>query len=447
MHHTLKCLLLFFMLAACERDPSPKGLVQPEILDVTATVLEDGRVSFSCTVNDTRAITECGFVCSAGDLQEVSLKGEIPDDHHFRALSEVLTAAGRYSYSAVVGNGRTLLERFGGHFDIAPCSSQDPDIPDNPDDPDLPETPPTPPEGPKSMLLKVDSGSNGWVSLPFQGSVNVSVDWGDGSLEAFKGAYADGEWISHKYASAGIFDVCIEGTAEWVTTFGLSYPMSYPEKILAVKRWGNLEASSYDMALKNCINLSEIAADTLGAFRHACVDAFFMGCKSLKEVPDSLFAWYGGESLSGLFLDCEALESIPAHIFAKCSSVHNFISIFECCSSLTAVPEGLFDDCPEAVELQAAFKGCTGLTSVPVSLFDNNRKVRIFRETFMGCDMVSGESPYTLIGSEKVHLYERENFRDEFKVPVEYDGCFHPFGYIFVSPKWADYGNIPQSWK
>lgn len=441
-------LLLFValvLLFSCADDPSPEGMVQPEILDVSATVLEDGRVSFSCTMNDTGAVTECGFVLSAGDLQETTLYGKIVDDRQFSALGEGLTAGCRYSYSAFAGNGRALIRKRGGDFAIIPVHG--PSGPDNPQNPETPDTPPTLPDGPGSMLLTVDSGSNGWVSLPFQGNVNVSVDWGDGSLEAFKGAYADGEWISHKYASAGKYDVCIEGTAEWVTTFGFSYPMSYPEKILAVLRWGNLEASSYDMALKNCINLSEIAADTLGAFRHAGVDAFFMGCKSLKEVPDSLFAWYGGESLSGLFLDCEALESIPAHIFAKCSSVHNFISIFECCSSLTAVPEGLFDDCPEAVELQAAFKGCTGLTSVPVSLFDNNRKVRIFRETFMGCDMVSGESPYTLIGSEKVHLYERENFRDEFKVPVEYDDCFQPFGYIFVSPKWADYGNIPQSWK
>ena len=433
------------MLAACERDPSPKGLVQPEILDVIATVLEDGRVSFSCTVNDTRAITECGFVFSAGDLQEVSLKGEIPDDHHFRALSEVLTSAGRYSYSAFVGNGRTVLERFGGHFDIAPCSSQDPDIPDNPDDPDLPETPPTPPEGPKSMLLKVDSGSNGRVFLPFQGAVDVSVDWGDGTLEAFRGTYSEGEWVSHKYAPDGEYYVCIEGVVESMTTC-YDYSMPYPEKIQAILRWGNLEATSYLAALKYCINLSEIAADTLGAFRNAPVSAIFMGCTSLKTVPDSLFAWHAGDDLSGLFLGCKALESIPAHIFAKCGQAKNFDYIFEDCSSLTAIPEGLFDDCPEVEGFQGAFSGCTGLTSVPVSLFDNNRKVRIFRDTFKMCGMVTSESPYTLVDSEKVHLYERA-FSTEFATPVEFDNCFYYYTLFMSDPKWADYNNIPQSWK
>ena len=82
-------LLLFValvLLFSCADDPSPKGLVQPEILDVSATVLEDGRVSFSCTMNDTGAVTECGFVLSAGDLQETTLDGEIVDDRQFSAL-------------------------------------------------------------------------------------------------------------------------------------------------------------------------------------------------------------------------------------------------------------------------------------------------------------------------------------------------------------------------
>ena len=224
--------------------------------------------------------------------------------------------------------------------------------------------------------------------------------------------------------------------------------MPYPEKILAVRRWGNLGATSYTCGLKYCENLAEVAADTLGALRNASVDAMFMGCKSLKTVPDSLFAWSSADNMSGVFIDCESLESIPPHIFAKCSAVALFDNAFQNCTSLTTIPEGLFDDCADVDSFLGAFSGCEGLKSVPVSLFDHNRRVRIFRGTFVGCKYVMNESPYTMIGSEKVHLYERRDYHEEFTSPVEYDGCFGGVQSLFVpDPLWTDYSNIPESWK
>ena len=458
MRHTLKCFLLLFMLAACGQDPSPESFMQPEILDVSATVQEDGRVSFSCTMNDARSLTDCGFIFSADGVEGMRLKAAVVDGRHFRALSPALTGAGKYKYSAFASNGRVELQRFGGHFDITPDSGQgqdtsdnpdnpdDSDNPDSPDDPDTPETPPTPPDGMRSMLVEVEAGSNGWVYLPLRGGIDVTIDWGDGKIESFKGWYSDDDWISHKYVSSGKHVVCIEGSVEAVSTHNM-YQMPYCEKILAVKRWGDLGVTSYSCALKNCENLSEVAADTLGVFRNTQVNNMFTGCKSLKAVPDSLFAWCAGDNMSGVFLGCSSLESIPAHIFAKCRSVISFDATFMECTSLTAVPEGLFDDCVIADTFQSVFSNCNGLKSVPVTLFDNNRRILWLRDAFLGCNLVTSESPYTMIGNEKVHLYERRDYRSDFSAPVEFDRCFaRVFGGL-PEPSWADYSNIPQSWK
>lgn len=469
MRNAIKYILVLCMLAACGQDPSPEGLMQPEMLDVTATVLGDGSVSFSCTMNDTRPLTDCGFVFSADGVGETRLQGEVVDGRHFSALSPVLTAAGQYEYSAFAGNGRTELHRIGGFFDIAPVPGDDPDTPDdpddpddpdnpddpnNPEDPDTPETPPTPPAGPKSMILRVDSGSNGWVYLPLHGAVDVSVDWGDGTVEAIKGRYSSDDWPSHKFAAGGVYEVCIAGSSEVVSTIGDSDGMPYPEKMLAVKRWGDLGASSYVGAFKSCEKLSEVAADTLGVFRQASIGAMFFGCTSLKTVPDSLFAWYGGESMSGLFYGCTSLESVPPHIFAKCTSVTNFDDVFMQCASLVSLPESLFADCTNVDSFHSAFRECVSLKSVPVSLFDNNRKVRVFTSTFQSCNKVASESPYTIVESVKVHIYERQDYRQYFSNPSEHEGCFSGApsalaGPItsWTTPLWADYSNIPQSWK
>ena len=452
-------LLLLCMLTACVGDPSPVALTQPEILDVAAVVQEDGSVIFSCTMNDTRSLTDCGFVYTAeGKDEGTRLPAIISDERHFGAASSILPE-GTYTFRAFVGNGRTVLESATKSFTIEP--RQNPDDPDNPptppptpDDPDNPPTPPPTPDGPKSMILKVDAGSEKRVFLPLRGAVDVSVDWGDGTVEAIKGRYSSDDWPSHKYATGGVYEVCIAGSSEVVSTIGDSDGMPYPEKMLAVKRWGDLGASSYVGAFKSCEKLSEVAADTLGVFRQASIGAMFFGCTSLKTVPDSLFAWYGGENMSGLFYGCTSLESVPPHIFAKCTSVTNFDDVFMQCASLVSLPESLFADCTNVDSFHSAFRECVSLKSVPVSLFDNNRKVRIFTSTFQSCNKVASESPYTIVESVKVHIYERQDYRQYFSNPSEHEGCFSGApsalaGPItsWTTPLWADYSNIPQSWK
>lgn len=79
---------------------------------------------------------------------------------------------------------------------------------------------------------------------------------------------------------------------------------------------------------------------------------------------------------------------------------------------------------------ESAFEGCSILEAVPVSIFDHANQAVNFRRCFYGVTAVTGESPYTVVGGEKIHLYERWK-SDLFAQLTDWSNCF--FG-----GKWAD---------
>lgn len=101
---------------------------------------------------------------------------------------------------------------------------------------------------------------NDYLELPLEGTVNASVDWGDGSSTTTTTAGP-----THNYANAGTYDVCITGA---VTQFGfgstvggeVGYAAPGSNYLTSVNSWGSLGFTSL-----------------LGAF---------MGATSLTSVPD-----------------------------------------------------------------------------------------------------------------------------------------------------------------
>ena len=119
----------------------------------------------------------------------------------------------------------------------------------------------------------------------------------------------------------------------------------------------------------------------------------------------------------------------------------DFSDAFKSCTSLQSIPENLFANNPDAISISYAFYGCTSLQSIPANLFANNRKVTNFFNTFLNCWNLTGESPYTMIDGQKVHIYERANYPEHFTTPTD-------FKYTFSScTGLTDYAQIPSDWK
>ena len=101
----------------------------------------------------------------------------------------------------------------------------------------------------------------------------------------------------------------------------------------------------------------------------------------------------------------------------------------------------------EPVKLTATtnlFRNCTSLKSVPANIFDEAVKLKTLTSTFQNCSSLEGESPFTVIGGVKYHLYERtaENAAATGFVAITgskncFTGC----------TKLSDYDKIPAAWK
>ena len=326
------------------------------------------------------------------------------------------------------------------------------------------------------------------------------VDWGDGLIDHYSAQSSGASHlpISHKYVGlteASSFNVVVNGK---VTALGsYSIPAGLKGGLRAVVQWGKTGLVSLSGAFQDCSGLQRVVTDDIGAFEKVTsVTGMFSGCSQLDTIPKGLFAYCNQVSacsnvfsncsnlrslpdslfskcdrattFSEAFSNCLSLESIPGTLFINCKSVQSFSQVFYNCSALKELPRGLFKDCFSAIDFRAAFQGCRSLARIPedlfscctlvnsfsftfftcdsllelpAGLFDNNRRVTDFSYMCEGCYSLTGESPYTIINENKIHLYERDSYQDYFVIPISTKQCFYASGSL------SDYDLIPDSWK
>lgn len=301
------------------------------------------------------------------------------------------------------------------------------------------------------------------VKLPLSGTVSCSIDWNDGNTDTFSDPYP-----AHTYTRAGKYLVFISGTVTALNSGTLN--SSERSRITAVYNWGKTGLVDMMSAFSGCTELTYIAAD-YEQNPFADVERFnyaFAGCTSLTEIPEKMFSGCrqmttGYESLfkdctglkkipSGLFdnhiyttsykstfENCTSLTEIPEGLFDKCIEAEDFTSTFKDCTSLTEIPSGLFDNCVDARRFDFTFQNCESLTEIPVELFRNCKEMSSLLLTFAGCKNLQGESPYTIVGSNKVHLYERSS-ENGFNKPTGI-ACFSECTAL------SDFTGIPGNWK
>lgn len=306
-------------------------------------------------------------------------------------------------------------------------------------------------------------------------TIRISVDYGDGSqTESFDASLSTSQ--KHTYATAGEYTVTIT-TDNVISAFSFAANTFLSEvgnNSLDMSGVKTLARSFY-----NCTGLTRVAVNTLTPCVNATsADNLFYGCRSLTAIPAGLFTGLTQiSSFNNLFQSCSTLASvpdglfegrtnvkafngifngtaitaIPARCFAGCTAVAEFKYTFNGCKNLKTIAVDAFDGCTAVSEMYAAFtdcisltqipaalfanmsqlkyveyifQGCTSLASLPAAMFDNNRNLRSFDYSFMNCTSLTGESPYTMIDGNKVHLYERAYYPEAFVAPSSYDGCF-----------------------
>ena len=81
------------------------------------------------------------------------------------------------------------------------------------------------------------------------------------------------------------------------------------------------------------------------------------------------------------------------------------------------------------------------MSELPTALFDDCRSLNVTEGAFMNCTSLAGESPFTIIDGEKVHLYERSAHPEHFAPVSKYILCF------YACTGLSDYKDMPVAWK
>lgn len=330
------------------------------------------------------------------------------------------------------------------------------------------------------------------VSAPVNSPANYYVDWGDGTSEA-AAAGESGAFTrpTHKYSETGTYTVKIYGRAGGLMT---GFGNNWAQCITKIVDWGDLGITSLKFAFYNagieslpensgevfrnvtdftsaftsCVNLKYLPEKLFAGTLATSMQATFQYCTSLEEVPGNIFEGADKlENITAIFMGCTALKEIPEGLFDSFSNVTRAVNVFAECSSLEIIPEGLLDNMGKVTTFTGIFRntaiksipdgffdgltnldncmqvfyGCPYLETIPVSLFDKCTKVSSFMGVFEGCTSLHGESPYSIVSGEKVHLYERSAFTDIFTEVTNSSGCFKGCTGL------DDFADIPDTWK
>lgn len=112
-----------------------------------------------------------------------------------------------------------------------------------------------PPPEETSMVLEFNTAlgdGTTTIGVPLSGTVNVVVDWGDGSTDT----YTTEGYKTHTYSAGGIYTVKISGS---LTQYG-GYELTavHNNKITKCTSFGNLGIASLDLAFNNAVNLTNV---------------------------------------------------------------------------------------------------------------------------------------------------------------------------------------------
>ena len=236
--------------------------------------------------------------------------------------------------------------------------------------------------------------ANTKITVPITGSVDVYIDYGDGTKES-----VTSENPTHTYSNAGTYTIKISGTCTSFTanTDAQNY-------ITKLKKWGCLEATSYQFY--NCTKLAgTIPSPHTQSFKSVTsVYQLFRGCANLTgEIPKDLLENATKLTYCNYLFDgCSGLTgNIPSGIFKNSPKIADFLATFRNCSNLTgSIPSDIFQNNTNATLFVDTFRFCSKLTgSIPENLFKNNVNATKIYYTFEACKSLTGTIPENLFST------------------------------------------------
>ena len=230
-----------------------------------------------------------------------------------------------------------------------------------------------------TTLTSTGSSNADQIKLPLEsgGNYNFTVDWGDSSGLDTITAY-DQANVTHTYASAGEYNISINGTISGWRFNTVGDRM----KITDVSQWGDLNLGNSKGYFYGCSNLDVTASDSLNLTDTTTLYQAFCGCSGLTSLDVSNWDISNVSSFFMAFDGCTALTSLNTTKWDT-ANVTSFKYAFRVCSGLTTLDTSGWNTA-NVDSFYLAFSGCSGLTSLNTTNWDTGN-VESFRYAFYNC--------------------------------------------------------------
>ena len=215
------------------------------------------------------------------------------------------------------------------------------------------------------------------IEVPLFGTVDVTVDWGDGSSDI----YATAGVKTHTYAGEGVYFVRITGA---LTGFGhqtAAATAARAQKLIGCSGWGNLGITSVEGAFRDASNLVS-APDHLPA-NVTNTSLMFHTCTNF----DQSVANFNTAAVTNM-----------AYMFHTCTNFNQSVANFNT-AAVTNMSE-MFANCPNfnqsvanfntaaVTNMSTMFYGCTNFDQSVANF--NTAAVTNMEYMFYGCTAMSG---------------------------------------------------------
>ncbi|MCC5908491.1 MAG: BspA family leucine-rich repeat surface protein [Balneolaceae bacterium] len=136
------------------------------------------------------------------------------------------------------------------------------------------------PSDPFVTTWDTNLGEGTTVTLGFTGTVDATIDWGDGTIQDVT---TPGEH-EHEYAEEGEYTVSVTGSATGYSNNGIS--SDDRSKLMSVDSWGDLGFENLSFAFSGAINLTSVPNHTNGLENVTLMGAMFSGASSFNQPLD-----------------------------------------------------------------------------------------------------------------------------------------------------------------
>jgi surface protein len=160
---------------------------------------------------------------------------------------------------------------------------------------------------PNNLVLVYDTSlepENNTISVPLNGTVNCTIDWGDGSSES----HTTTGFKTHTYANPGVYVVQISGTMTILNYGNFGSAFNNRAKLVRCLSFGSVGLTSLDRGFQSCVNLIQCPASLPTTSNVTALTNTFAFCNTFNDSRIAQWNLSTVGAIAGIFFRANAFN-------------------------------------------------------------------------------------------------------------------------------------------